>query len=351
MRFERQFAVGLLRALPLLALVVMLSQSHVNRAQDADAIADAPGFWADLFTYQNPETVLDDRNPEDVIILATGDVLLARTINVRMTERNDFTFPFANVKDFLARGDITWVNLETPLVTDCPLRWRSMRFCGDPRGVAALLSAGVDVANMANNHAENHGEDGVLETEQILTDAGIEVTGRAKPVIIEIHGKTIGLLGFNDIGPTTFVTYADPETIEAQVRSLRDQVDYVIVQFHWGVEYKLMQNRRQRNLAKVAIDAGADVVVGMHPHWVEGVEVYDGKPIIYSLGNFIFDQKEGGWVNEGAIALINLKHDGTLAINFLPVIIEKSAIPRFADEEEAGKILRRMASVSSILEE
>lgn len=283
--------------------------------------------------------------------MATGDVLLARTINSRMVKTEDFVFPFVHVRELLSQADIAWVNLETPLVSDCPLRYVGMRFCGDPRTVAGLVSAGIDVANMANNHAENHNEKGVIETEQILTAAEIAITGLSRPVIMFVHGKRVGLLCFNDASPSRWISDASYDTVKEQISSIREDVDYLVACFHWGNEYHLSQNTHQRNLAKVAIDAGADVVIGHHPHWLQGVETYKDRPIVYSLGNFVFDQKGGGWVDEGAIAVINFKSDGSLQINFLPVIIENTSTPRFATQEEAEKILRRIASVSGVLEE
>jgi|GEM_PF-4953701 len=172
--------------LPLLILIMLLlAPLSSNQAQDALA------FWDDIFTYHDPETILAHRAPGDIVMMATGDVLLARSINARMMKSHDFTFPFAKLGPFLAQADITWVNLETPLLTGCAIQYVGMKFCGDPQTTASLVFAGIDAANIANNHSENQGEAGVLETEQILTGLGIGVTGRAKPVILERQGNCI----------------------------------------------------------------------------------------------------------------------------------------------------------------
>jgi poly-gamma-glutamate capsule biosynthesis protein CapA/YwtB (metallophosphatase superfamily) len=305
---------------------------------------------AQLFAYQNAQTVFATRHPDDILILATGDVLLARSVNARMVETEDFTFPFAETASLLAEADITWVNLETPLISDCPVRYVGLVFCGDPRAVEGLLFAGVDIVNLANNHTENYGERGVIETVQVLDDAGFAISGLFEPVIVEIKGKTVGFLGFNDATPVYWISNARPREVEAAIESARAQVDYLIVSFHWGVEYRLAQNNRQRNLAKLAIESGADVVIGHHPHWVQGVEYYRGKPILYSLGNFIFDQGRGGWFNDGIVALLNIRADDTLQIHLFPVIIEDKSTPRLAARAEAEKILERIAAVSAVLE-
>lgn len=343
--YHRTWPLRAGRWISLILLFALSVQTVLNQA------TDMPIFWSDLFIYQDPETLMASQGEDDVTIMVTGDVLLARTVNACMVNEEDWTFPLATVAPFLSQADVTWVNLETPIVSECPLRYQGRRFCGDPRTLASLTLAGVDVANIANNHAEDQGAEGVAETVSFLEAIDIDVTGRAKAVVLEVKGKTIGMLGFNEVNPLKSVTQALPATIEAQVRSLRSKVDYVLVVFHWGIEYRLTQNSTQRNLAKIAIDAGADAVIGHHPHWVQGVEVYQGKPIVYSLGNFVFDMGEGGWVNDGAIALVTLKADGRLDLDLVPVVIENSSTPRLATEKEANSILERMGSVSAILPE
>jgi poly-gamma-glutamate capsule biosynthesis protein CapA/YwtB (metallophosphatase superfamily) len=330
---------------PLCVVMLFFVQSPINHAQDDVS------FWADLFVYYDPETVLTDRQPDDIVIMATGDVLLARSINARMLTSQNFTFPFEDVSGLLSQADATWVNLETPLIADCPIKYTGMTFCGDPQTIAGLQFAGIDVVNLANNHAENQGEAGVIETEQHLNAAGIEVTGLARPVILDIQGRRVGFLGFSDVETPLWISDANPDEVVAQIKSLRGQVDYLLVGFHWGYEYHLKQDDRQRVLGQLAIDSGADVVIGHHPHWVQGVEIYHGKPILYSLGNFVFDQNFGGWVEEGAIAIITFEADGDLQIKLIPIVIEELSTPRFPPQWRAKKILQRMASVSAILDD
>jgi hypothetical protein len=306
--------------------------------------------WHPLFAYRQPEAIVAGWADGDIVLLATGDVLLARSINARMVATNDFTFPFANLQGLLSQADIAWVNLETPLVTGCVARVDGLNFCGDPRGVAGLQMAGVDVVNIANNHSENYGLHGVVETMQHLETANMAVTGLIKPVILEIHGKRVGLMGFNSASASSWISDAKPQAVELQIKNARAKVDYLVVSFHWGQEYRSMQDNRQRELGRLAIDAGADVVIGHHPHWVQGVEIYRDKPILYSLGNFVFDQGTGGWFNEGVIAVINFQASGRLQLHLIPIIIEDRAIPRLANRDEAEIILQRMGEASSVLE-
>lgn len=316
----------------------------------APAQADEFGAWGALFHYQDPAALLAGWPAEDVILLAAGDVLLARSINARMVERRDFTFPFRPLAPFLRQADLAWVNLETPFLPDCPVRYVSLVFCGDPRAVVGLRYAGIDVVNLANNHTENYGERGVRATEALLRAAQIAMTGLADPVVLTIDGQTIGLLGFNDTTPVTWVNSAQPEFVAAQIQAVRPLVDHLIVAFHWGVEYETLPRLRQRNLARLAIESGADVVLGHHPHWVQGIEIYRDKPILYSLGNFVFDQGRGGWFNEGLLAALRLRPGAPIEVALLPIIIEAKSTPRLADPAEAARILRRIRGASAVLE-
>lgn len=311
---------------------------------------DAPDLWTEIFTYRDPATLFEAQQPDDVVLLATGDVLLARTINAAMLKYQNFTYPFKNTSQFLSQADLTWVNLETPILTNCPTKYEGLIFCGTPQTLESLTFAGVDVVNLANNHAENYGEAGVIETEQHLTENGLQFTGRFRPVIREIKGKRIGLLGFTDVGDSIWVSRAEDDAVVTAVKALRGQVDYLVVGFHWGIEYHLEQSERQRDLARMTIDAGADVVIGHHPHWVQGVELYHSKPIIYSLGNFVFDQSFGGWVDEGAAAVITFGADRP-HITLVPVVIRHQSTPDFPNEWRANQILKRIKSVSAIVED
>ncbi|MCU0514970.1 MAG: CapA family protein [Anaerolineae bacterium] len=338
MRYPRARLPGLLLAMVTIMVSGLRAESHSPTLDD-------------IFRYREPQRYLATLPADEVVLLATGDVLLGRTIYARMVQTDDFTFPFAQVAGLLAQADITWVNLENAITATCPLRYRGLTFCGRPAALAGLLAAGVDVVNVANNHTENFGVPGAIETVQHLSAAGLAITGLSEPVIVEQDGQRIGLLAFNDASVVAHVRNADPAAVQAAIVALRPQVDVLLVGFHWGVEYTLLQNQRQRHLALLAIDAGADAVIGHHPHWLQGVELYRGRPIVYSLGNFIFDQGYRGYVTEGAIAVLRLRPPGPPRLALLPVIIADNASPRPATAAEARRILRRMASVSQVLPE
>ncbi len=298
-----------------------------------------------IFDYQDPDKAPVSK-PGEYVLLATGDVILARSVNSQMVSKNNFRYPFAKTADFLRNSDLTFINLESPLIPNCPLTNEGMVFCGSQKAVEGLVFAGVDVANLANNHTADYGLDGLGNTVSLLRQNKIETTGTGTPAILTVKGKKFGFLGFNDIPPRYLMAAeADEEKIINSIKDLRNKVDYVIVAFHWGVEYTSSASARQKELAHLAIDSGADLIIGNHPHWVQGVEQYKNKFITYAHGNFIFDQMWSPETREGVIGRYVFDNHGLKAVNFYPVVIENYAQPRFAGENEAVKILNKMRAL------
>lgn len=273
--------------------------------------------------------------PDQITTLAvTGDVLLARSVNQKMVSRNDFTWPFLKTFEKLRQADITFINLETPLIADCPPRDDGMIFCGDPKGVAGLQSAGVDVASIANNHIGNWGEDGVVETASLLTNSGIAVAGFEHPQVLEKNGIKFAFLGFNAVGKQPLVDNYSPELLIQRITDAKKLADVVIVQFHWGEEYRHEPTDFQERVAHEAIDAGADLVVGNHPHWVQPIEWYNGKLIVYSHGNFVFDQMWSEETRLGVVGWYTFRDKQLDRFEFLPVKIEDYGQPRWLEGSE-----------------
>lgn len=261
-------------------------------------------------------------------LIATGDVMLGRTVNSKTTRMNDFVWPFEKTKDLLASADITLINLEGTLTKDCTTTTEGMRFCGDQRQVQGLFAAGVDVVNLANNHTGDFGKKGFEETRDILSQNNILITGVSGPVYANVNNMKLAFLGYNDISQyISVIPLADQITIKKEVLDASKNSDLVITSFHWGVEYTDKPTKRQIELAHLAIDSGADVVIGHHPHWIQPVEMYNSKLIIYSLGNFIFDQEWSQKTKEGNIAKIVLTEDGVKNYELIPVLIKDFGQP------------------------
>lgn len=307
-------------------------------------------------------------------LIVTGDIILGRMVNFRMVQKNDFTLPFQKTADLLKTGDLTLANFESPLVSNCKPTGEGMIFCGDTRGVEGLKFAGIDVVSLANNHIGNFGIEGIDQTVDILKDNGIEFTGvisdltnlsslsnlvvkEVKPPSFTLGGLRraegglkFGFLGYNTIGgKEKGVSFADPETITEEIRLARQKVDILTVMFHWGEEYTLIPSEKQKELAHLVIDLGADLVLGNHPHWVQGVEIYKNKLIAYSHGNFIFDQAWSRETMEGVVGKYTFYDKDLIDLQFYPVLIEDYNQPRFLEGEEERVVLKRMKDGSKFL--
>ncbi|MBP7832469.1 MAG: CapA family protein [Candidatus Levybacteria bacterium] len=279
-------------------------------------------------------------------LLVTGDIIPARSVNSQVLRRQDFTWPYLFTSDITKNADITFADLETPLIKNCPVTNEGMIFCGDYRNIEGLVYAGVDVVTLGNNHAGNWGEDGVIETLSHLQNAGIKATGTTQNnlIIIEKNKTKFAFLGFNDISsPQPGVVSADFEKIKTDIATAREQADYVIVQFHWGAEYRDTPDSRQIELGRFAVDHGADLVIGNHPHWVQPLEIYNGKVITYAHGNYIFDQMWSLETREGVLGKYIFYKDKLVDIEFTPIQIDDYGQAKIVDNAaQKEKILLKL---------
>ncbi|EKD62278.1 MAG: hypothetical protein ACD_52C00248G0004 [uncultured bacterium] len=265
-------------------------------------------------------------------LIATGDVMLGRKVNEVTLAKNDFTWAFDNTAPLLASADITLINFEGTLITNCPVTQTGFYFCGDRRHVAGLKHAGIDIANLANNHAFNFGSRGLNETADTLHQSGIETIGLGKTVYKNIKGTVFAFLGFSDISSNEpLISAANNTRVVAEIDYARDNSDVLVVSFHWGSEYTGVSSTRQIELAHLAIDSGADLIIGHHPHWTQNTEVYKDKLIVYSLGNFIFDQMWSTKTRQGHIGKFTFKANKLINYELLPIFIEDYGQPRLVN--------------------
>lgn len=306
--------------------------------------------WPLVTAFKTPDLTMTERQSKQLseyTILATGDVILARSVNAKMVRLNNFKLPFEKTVNFLKSADAVFINLESPLISNCPITDEGMKFCGDPRDVQGLVYGGVTVASIANNHTGDYGINGINATIALLQENKIKVTGNGQSAIVTIRDKKFGFLGYNTIGAKeSGIAWAEIPEIQSDIQSLKKQVNFVIVAFHWGIEYTSLPSSKQRELAHIAIDAGADLIIGNHPHWVQGIEQYSGKYITYSHGNFIFDQMWSQETREGVIGKYIFDGNGVKDIKFFPIIIDDYSQARFATAAEAAKILLKMKESS-----
>jgi len=225
----------------------------------------------------------------DVTLLFFGDMMLDRNVRKIIDDKGlgHILQPIARLLD---GNDLTIANLEGPL-TDSPSLAENLKkliFTFDPRSTSVLKKFKFDVLSLANNHTFNFGSKGLTQTRDHLRQAGIDYFGDPNnaeqlSVIKEVRGTKVAFVGFHQFG-------SNHDKVTTEIRRVRPLADMVIVMPHWGIEYKADFSAGQQQLAHGFIDAGADVVIGAHPHVIEPIEIYKGKTIFYSLGNFIFDQ-------------------------------------------------------------
>ncbi len=285
---------------------------------------------------------IEEKKP--ITITFVGDIMMDRGVR-RSVEKNfsgDYNALFVNT-GYLKESDITFGNLEGTATEEISVRTGSrFSFRMHPDSLAALKNAGFDIVSFANNHVGDYGTKGFLGTIENLkannllyAGAGEQYADATIPRIVDVRGTKIGFLAATDVGPdwlkatetkSGILLASDPKLSEI-VANAKAQVDVLVVSFHWGNEYS-PANARQEKIAHAVIDAGADIVVGHHPHVMEKVEEYNGKLIYYSLGNYIFDQYFSEHTMRGMVATVSIdpetkaishtEHVSPLSRQFIP---------------------------------
>lgn len=242
----------------------------------------------------------------EVVIQAAGDVMLGGRWEHQVAQDGYF-HPFQQIAPELQKGDITLVNLEAPLTSrGTEFTDKKYRFRVRPSAIAALKKAGITTVTLANNHSMDYGATGLLDTLQQLDKAGIGHVGAGenlvaarKPARYDIRGTKVAVLGYSLTLPLEFwagdtrggTAPLVEKMVKDDIAAARRQASIVIVTVHWGEEGKTQLREYQPRLARMMIDAGADAVIGHHPHILQGVETYKRGIICYSLGNFAFAHK------------------------------------------------------------
>ncbi len=300
-------------------------------------------------------------NPTITTLIAVGDIMPGRTVEMKILKYDDWLYPFRETYQITTLGNIVFGNLESPLIEGIPTPNGSMVFRADPKIITGLKYSGFNVMSLANNHIKNQGSAGIANTTKELALADINFTGAGqdikealKPIIISHENITFGFLAFLDSSfvPSSYGAdlnnsgspFMDISVLEDNIKSLKDQVDVVIISMHAGTEYADRPNQKQIDFAHAAIDAGANLVIGHHPHVVQPIEYYNDGLILYSLGNFIFDQMWSEETREGAIAEITFENKKIINLELTPIKIFDYSQPRTLNENEGASILERMSN-------
>ncbi|MFI5273491.1 MAG: CapA family protein [Ktedonobacterales bacterium] len=299
-------------------------------------------------------------------LAAVGDIMLGRTVNFKMVSHGDYRYPYRQMHDELQRADLRVANLECT-VTDTvavPSDPYTFTFVSSKRAVTGLTYAGFDVLTVANNHADGSGNAALLDMLATLRDNGIIPCGGGRNLadaraaaVVTRKGTRVAFLGYDMVPPqgsfagdtSGGLAPVNLTTLPADIATARTRADIVIPYFHWGIEYTKDPTVDQQRVAHAAIEAGADLVLGNHPHWIQGIENYRGRLIIYSFGNFIFDQSWSRPTLEGLLIHFYWRGGSLVAVRFVPTLDEDQCQPRVMSQSEAADSFARLWSGTDLL--
>jgi poly-gamma-glutamate capsule biosynthesis protein CapA/YwtB (metallophosphatase superfamily) len=330
-----------------------------------------------------------EKNADQTLrITAVGDIMLGRGVAKRLSElKKNYLYPMEKVADQLKKGDIVFANLEAPITASTKSltglsqggKWvlRST-----PESFEAVRQGGFNLLSLSNNHILDFYEKGLLDTMDLLdrqkiayAGAGRNLEQAKKPVILERKGLKIGLIAYTDMADivykgspnlrfraeekrfgvsplrydfSTRPAKYDYKYMKEEIGKLRNQVDILMVSFHWGMEESFRVLPQQVEFAHFLIDNGADVILGHHPHQFQGIELYKGKPILYSMGNFIFDQNDPE-NQESFIVQMEFQAKKLAKLTALPVktVDKAQVVPQTG--KSAEEMLNRQLALSKAL--
>ncbi|MCI9234120.1 MAG: CapA family protein, partial [Bacilli bacterium] len=276
----------------LMSIFMLLSIG--SKQDETETIEETSEVQEEMIQESKEErVVIEEPEKKDIVISAIGDCTLGTDTNfgyerslpaVLDSQNRDFSYFFSGVYDILSNDNLTIANLETTFTNATERAEKTFNFKGDIDYTNILTEGSIEAVNLANNHTHDYKEKGYSDTIASLNKAGIPYFGYQDYAVLNIDGIKIGLAGLPGWNEAT----AKAETEKAIACLKEKEADLIIMTYHWGIEREYKQNATQENIARYAVELGADLVIGHHPHVVQGVECYQGKYIVYSLGNFVF---------------------------------------------------------------
>jgi poly-gamma-glutamate synthesis protein (capsule biosynthesis protein) len=277
---------------------------------------------------------------QNVSLVFAGDTVLDDTAGKIIEQGGD---PFSDFADFFAGADIRLTNLECVVATRGQANEKMYTFKAHPR-VIPVLQKHFDAVTLANNHSGDFGPEAFAEMLGLFKEAGLAQVGGGMnlkqahtPLVLTHKGLRIAVLSYNEFHPRSFeagfdipgVAWSEDQQVTQDIQTARrvHRADLVIPVMHWGWENEKTANPRQRHLARLMIDAGADAVIGSHPHVTQDVSVYKGKPIIYSVGNFVMKETDNEFQRKGWLLKLHLNKRGVIGFETLPVRIDSEGLP------------------------
>lgn len=294
--------------------------------------------------------------PKQVTLALVGDILMDSWVATEIKNKG-VDYPWVQVKDVLSGADLAIGNLESSVgVGGTPIRGKSFTFRARPETLQGVVNAGIDVVSLANNHVLDYGITAFAETLSNLEKYKIAKVGGGRnvyealsPTIQERNGLKIGVLSFSRVIPyPNWVAGAnqpgvangwDNKLVLETIKKVDSKVDVLVVAIHWGTELADYPASDQTNLAQAMVDSGADVILGHHPHCLQGVAVYKNKPILYSVGNFVFTSSSVK-ARTGAIGVITMDKIGLKDLQILPTRLDRGQPQLLQDKAKVGEIIR-----------
>lgn len=305
-----------------------------------------------------------------ISLTAVGDIIPGRHVAEQMAKRG-VEWPFKLIAPVVNGADITYGDLECPLTNRYEVPYSGMDFVAPAKTIAGIKMLGLDVVTLANNHSTNFGRPALTDTIKLLETNKIAYAGGGnnydeahRPALAEAGGTRFAFLSYNGIKGSLDASAVEPgvawinilpwypdseqdfETVEADIREARKQADFVVVGIHWSKEYEYHPNSSMVTLARRACDAGADMVIGQHPHSIQSLESYKGKLIAYSLGNFIFDQRFSEQVRQGVVMKCELRKNVVVSVEFVPYRINNACQTVPLNGSSGQKVLDKLFEIS-----
>ena len=336
------------------------SLTLTDSADDGET-ADAGAEDADAETAEI--TVTDASEPVTITISAVGDCTLGTdeyfnqsTSLPAYAEEYGLDYFFSNVADIFTADDLTIVNFEGVLTTSTARADKTYAFKGDPSYTEILTSGGVEACNLANNHSHDYGSGSYDDTVEYLEAAGLITFGYDSVAVTEVNGVKVGLVGIYEL--------ADPEgcaeDLEACMEAVQEQgAELIIVSFHWGTEKATVPDATQISLGHLAVDLGANLVIGHHAHVLQGIEEYNGVNIVYSLGNFCFGgnsnpSDKDTMIYQQTFTIVDGEVQEDLDVTIIPCSLSSVSsyndyCPTPAEGDEAERILAKIQERSDAI--
>lgn len=345
----------------LLLAVCILGGCSARETMSTGIVSDNEEVWYNKSKVLEPTPVPENRK---VLISAAGDTTLATDVNfggstsfVSEVKRQnyDYSYFFRNVADIFENDDLTIVNFEGTLSENGVRKDKTYAFRGNPEYVKILTEGNVDAVNLANNHSYDYGSVSYSDTVEHIENTGITTFGYDRTAIYTVNDVKIGLFGISALSGTSIPSAKSQ--IDERISELRkDGAEIIIFNVHWGIEGDHIPADKQRQIGKYAIDSGADLVLGHHPHVIQSIEKYKDKYIVYSLGNFCFGGNKNPsdkdcfiWQQE-----FEIDYEGNVYINE-PLVIPCSVSsvrernnfqPTPLEGERAEKLIKRLEEYS-----